>query len=145
MTKKREAKNVEAGKAKRDRRGSHADAEQERNGQNEFGKQEPQHKADPALNDLGLNEAEELLKKKAGADIAYQQNQADEALAAYKEAWLEYCLPYAQKILVNDWRSPLHHNNLFSFHWHKAFCWENDQIHKTTRRLREEERAARST
>jgi hypothetical protein len=121
--------------------GHRDDAEQERNNQNEFGKQRPEpghHKAaDPAL-----NESNELLKRKAGADIAYQQDQADDALAAYKEAWLKYCLPHAQKILVNDWRSPLHHNNFFSFHWHKAFCRENDQIHKITTRLRDDERAA---
>jgi hypothetical protein len=109
---------------------SHGDAAGERDGQ----------AADPARNVL-LNEANELLKR-AGADIAFQQEQADEGLAAYKEAWLEYCLPHAQKILANDWRSPMDHINLFSAHWHEALCWENAQIHKITKRLRDDERVS---
>jgi hypothetical protein len=63
---------------------------------------------------------------------------ADEALAAYKRAWLEHCLPHAQGMLANDFEHAQAHyeNTNFSIHMERhAQEWMDAQIKKIKSRL----------
>jgi ParB family transcriptional regulator, chromosome partitioning protein len=62
---------------------------------------------------------------------------SDEALAGYKQAWLEHCLPHVQKILASDYEhAEVHHTNTnYSIHWDTAQKWMDAQIKKITTKL----------
>ena len=64
--------------------------------------------------------------------------QAAEALAAYKQAWLEHCLPHVQKIMASDYEhAEAHHTNTnFSVHMdHRTKEWMDAQTKKIRTRL----------
>jgi hypothetical protein len=65
-----------------------------------------------------------------------------ELVTAYQQAWLEHCLPLAEKIIVNDFVYSQFGNtiNSYSPHWLDTAYWMDAQLKSTTMRLHKEHR-----